>query len=137
MKLLAPAILALLAASSCDKPSSVSAAKTDTGGKAAPVQPSPEAVQKQALKAEGTQLVAQVNSKLEGVSDLASAESATRQLEPLIKDLGEVSERLGSDQLDLSPIQRSIQTLSSRFASDPQVLDVLQPTFEKLQELLS
>ncbi|MFN0007175.1 MAG: hypothetical protein ACKVXR_04640 [Planctomycetota bacterium] len=131
MKQFAPILLVLFIASSCEKSADAAATIKGASGSVDLSKLTPEA-----MKTEGSKLVSQVTSKLGEIKDLASAENAVKQLDPLIGNLGMLKDKLGAGGLDLSSIQSSISGLTSKFGSDTKIMGALKPLLDKLQAML-
>ena len=88
------------------------------------------------MKAEGTKLVGDVAQKLGSIKDLASVQSVTKELEPLLGNLGMLKDKLGVSGLNLSSIQTALTGLTSKFGGDMKIMDALKPLLDKVQALL-
>jgi len=126
MKFLAPALLAVFLASSCEKATEAANSMKDSAAK----------LDTDTLKAEGEKLVSQIGTQLGEIKDQATAENVSKQLEPVLASLASLKDKLGLQNLDMSSIEKAIDDLTSKFSSDSNVMGVIQPVIDKLKALM-
>jgi hypothetical protein len=88
----------------------------------------------EAAKSEVTKLVNNALAKLGSVRDAATAENISKELAPLLDQLGELKTVIG-DELDLSSLQKTVTDLIAKFKEDPRVQSALQPLLDKISNL--
>lgn len=88
----------------------------------------------EAAKAEATKIVNQAAAKLGSIKDAVSAESVSKELQPLLDKLGPLKAAAG--KLDLSSLQKTVTDLIAKFKDDPKIQAALKPLLDKITNLM-
>lgn len=81
-------------------------------------------------------LVADLSKSFDKVKDQASAVDVKKTVEPLVDKLSTLKKTLGDKMPSLDSLQGTIDQLKTKFGGDGEIMKVLQPLLDKLQQLL-
>ena len=84
-----------------------------------------------------SELTSGLAERLGAIQDEATAKSAAVDLEPFAEQLGALKKALGDKMPDLGSLQTAVEAFSAKFASNPEILGMLEPVLEKLTALTS
>lgn len=88
-----------------------------------------------ALKAKYDEFSGVVTKELATINDAATAENAKKVMEPVVDGLTKMKKALGDKMPSMDSMKSTFDNAKTKFADNPEVMKVLQPTIDKLKAL--
>lgn len=88
------------------------------------------------MKKMANDLAGDLSTSFAKIKDQASAVDVKKTVEPLLDKLTTLKKTLGDKMPSLDSLQGTIDQLKTKFGDDGEIMKVLQPLLDKLQQLL-
>lgn len=88
------------------------------------------------MKKMANDLAGDLSTSFAKIKDQASAVDVKKTVEPLLDKLTTLKKTLGDKMPSLDSLQGTIDQLKTKFGNDGEIMKVLQPLLDKLQQLL-
>ena len=89
----------------------------------------------EALAEKAKSIVADVSAQLGSLKDSQGAKDLVAKFQPLVDQLAAAKGTLATHKVDLSALKTALDGVATKFASNEEVMKVLQPLIDKLKSL--
>lgn len=90
-----------------------------------------------AIKEKGGEIVDNLKSALEDITDVESAKAAVSKFTPKLEKLSDIKDKLAGMKIPgMDDLGSAVETIKEKFAGDNAIMDALKPLMEKIQNLM-